>query len=64
MTEVKNPRAIEMMQVLAGLSCLKSLNKNDLKSLNLDYLTEIVTDTKEECNRYLEKYSGRTERSP
>lgn len=56
--KIENPRAVEVVQVLTALSCMKALNKNDLKSLNLDYLTEIVTDMKAECERYLEEYSG------
>ncbi len=57
MTEITNPRIIEAMTVKSGLDCLKSLNENDLKSLNMDWIRPRVVELKVECEKFLEKNS-------
>ena len=56
MTDIKNPRAVEALQVLQAVSCMKLLNENDLKSLNLEWVKEIVADLQVECEKFREQY--------
>ena len=50
-----NPRILEAMAVYKAVVALTSLNENDLKSLNLEWLTPNVKSLKEQCDIYLEK---------
>ena len=56
MTEVKNPRITEAMTVKSAVACMKLLNKHDLKSLNMEFITGEVKKMQEQCQIYLEKY--------
>ena len=58
MTEVKNPRIVEAMTVKSAVACMKLLNKNDLKSLNMEFITDQVKEMQEQCKIYLEKYDA------
>jgi len=44
------------MTVNSSVACMKMLNEEDLRSLNLEWLTARVNALKEECETYLEKY--------
>ena len=55
--EIKNPRIIEIMTVQLAIACMKLLNTNDLKSLNIRWAKERVEAMKEQCEGFLNEYS-------
>jgi len=57
MTEITNPRIAEILTVSSAVRCLTMLNENDLDSLNIEWAIERVKELKEQCERFLEKYS-------
>ena len=57
MTEIKNPRIAEMMQVHTAVQCLELMNKNSLRSLNIRWAKERVIEMNLQCEKFLEKYT-------
>jgi len=52
-----NPRIVEAMSVKTARQAMEKLNVEDLKSLNMDFLTPEVEKLLKQCQTYLEKYS-------